>query len=127
MRLCLLLSFFPAGLMLGAFAVVGASVAVLFSPPPPNPWPGSRSTRRGRPGNVLFSASFDAGPGDAVLVCGAPSAGRSTLLHLLHLDLTAGGGSVQFQVAGGAWLSYHPTSTDRYQMQQVGGRGSRGA
>lgn len=93
--------------------------------PPPPPC-------RGRPGNVLFAASFEAGPGDAVLVCGAPSAGRSTLLHLLHLDLTAGGGSVQFQVAGGAWLSYHPTSTDRYQMQQARGRcagllGGRGA
>ena len=49
---------------------------------------------------------------------GAPNSGRSTLLHLLHLDITAGGGSVQFLTSGGAWLAYHPTSTDRYEMQQ---------
>jgi len=67
---------------------------------------------------VLFAANLDVPAGTAVLLTGEPASGRSTLLHLLHLDITAGGGSVQFLTTGGSWLAYHPTSTDRYEMQQ---------
>jgi ABC-type bacteriocin/lantibiotic exporter with double-glycine peptidase domain len=73
---------------------------------------------KGRPGNVLFAASLEVQPGGLLLVSGPPGSGRSTLLHLLHLDFVAGGGRLEFDTGGGAWLPYHPTTTDRYDMQQ---------
>ena len=79
------------------------------------------SWRRGRPGNVLFAFNLDVPAGELVLVTGAPASGRSTLLHLLHLDIIAGGGSVQFLTTAGTWLTYQTTSTDRYDMQQCMG------
>ncbi len=82
---------------------------------------------KGKPGNVLFNANLDLQPGQAVLVSGGTGSGRSTLMHLLHLDISAGGGSLQFQTAGGTWLTFHPTSTDRYDMQQRMGYVSPGS
>ncbi|EFN57342.1 hypothetical protein CHLNCDRAFT_57175 [Chlorella variabilis] len=76
---------------------------------------------KGRPGNVLFAFNLDVPAGELVLVTGAPASGRSTLLHLLHLDIIAGGGSVQFLTTAGTWLTYQTTSTDRYDMQQCMG------
>ncbi|GAB4823367.1 hypothetical protein N2152v2_010413 [Parachlorella kessleri] len=72
---------------------------------------------KGKPGNVLFNANLEVHPGEAALIMGRTGSGLSTLAHLLHLDISAGGGSVQFQTGSGAWLAFHPTSSDRYDMQ----------
>lgn len=68
---------------------------------------------------MLFGLSLEAAPGKAVLVSGDTGAGRSSLLHVLHLDAPAGGGSVQFGCgAPRRWLPFHPTTSDRCDLQR---------
>lgn len=101
--------------MESGFAVARTSLGT-----PPAATTGTCATvvRRGRPGNVLFSLNLELQPGELVLVKGEAQCGRSTLVHLLHLDIAASGGSLQFQTRAGNWVGFHPTSTDRYEMQQ---------
>eukprot|EP00887_Chlorella_sp_A99_P001133 scaffold14.g1133.t1 len=82
---------------------------------------------RDKPTHVLVSVDLELLPGDVVLVSGDTGSGRSTLAHVLHLDLTVGNGSVQFLTDQSTWLPFHPTSTDRYDMQQRMGYASPGA
>lgn len=56
---------------------------------------GSAIASRGKPSSVLFSVDLELLPGQLVLAAGDTGSGRSTLAHLLHLDLTASAGSVQ--------------------------------
>lgn len=66
---------------------------------------------------MLFNLNLELRPGQVTLVTGDSGCGLSTMLHLMHMDFAVSGGSLQFHTAAG-WLPFHPTSTDRYDMQQ---------